>query len=464
MSSSPWPAPVLRQTATVAGSPYPITRRRRSGPGCPTTRSPTSTAPSRSTPASAIIVVTGYTVTYDALPHIATGTATGVLGEDLAADLDLSATDHTAVGSLESTRGRSPIRPATMLADAGTVATEITRRRSRSPPTTGPRRTARRSPSPGPSSATSGLLGTDTVTSVTLTSAGLPRRPRRWPAAPTRSPVGRAVGTGLGQLHDHLCRRRPDGRPGAAHDHRQRPDQDVRPDGDVRRDRVQHERPARHATPSRSVSLASPGAPATATVAGSPYPITASAAVGTGLGNYTISYVDGHASPSTRRRGHRRDRLLRHLRRPAPYRDRDRHRRPRRGPLGRPRPVGHDPHRGRQPRSTRGRSATRPATMLADAGTVGDEITPAPLTITADDRTKTYGQTVTFAGTEFSDERPARDRHRHERHPGERRRRRRPRRSPAAPTRSPAAARRHGPVELHDQPTSPAASPSTRRR
>jgi gliding motility-associated-like protein len=41
------------------------------------------------------------------------------------------------------------------------------------------------------------------------------------------------------------------------------------------------------------VTLASTGALATATVAGSPYPIVASAAVGNGLGNYTISYVNG---------------------------------------------------------------------------------------------------------------------------------------------------------------------------
>jgi hypothetical protein len=39
-----------------------------------------------------------------------------------------------------------------------------------------------------------------------------------------------------------------------------------------------------------SVTLTSTGAVATATVAGSPYAIVASAAVGTGLGNYTISY------------------------------------------------------------------------------------------------------------------------------------------------------------------------------
>jgi MBG domain (YGX type) len=41
------------------------------------------------------------------------------------------------------------------------------------------------------------------------------------------------------------------------------------------------------------VTLTSAGAPATATAASSPYPITPSAAVGNGLGNYTISYIDG---------------------------------------------------------------------------------------------------------------------------------------------------------------------------
>ena len=41
------------------------------------------------------------------------------------------------------------------------------------------------------------------------------------------------------------------------------------------------------------VSLSSTGAAATATVAGSPYAIIVSGAVGSGLGNYTISYVNG---------------------------------------------------------------------------------------------------------------------------------------------------------------------------
>src|SRR5439155_19330399 len=42
-----------------------------------------------------------------------------------------------------------------------------------------------------------------------------------------------------------------------------------------------------------SVTLTSAGAAATATVAGSPYSIVPSAAVGTGLSNYNITYVNG---------------------------------------------------------------------------------------------------------------------------------------------------------------------------
>jgi hypothetical protein len=42
-----------------------------------------------------------------------------------------------------------------------------------------------------------------------------------------------------------------------------------------------------------SVTLTSSGAAGTATVSGSPYAITPSAPVGTGLGNYTISYANG---------------------------------------------------------------------------------------------------------------------------------------------------------------------------
>ena len=50
-----------------------------------------------------------------------------------------------------------------------------------------------------------------------------------------------------------------------------------------------------------SVTLTSSGAAATAPVSGSPYSITPSAALGTGLANYTISYVDGalRVTPAT---------------------------------------------------------------------------------------------------------------------------------------------------------------------
>jgi hypothetical protein len=48
-----------------------------------------------------------------------------------------------------------------------------------------------------------------------------------------------------------------------------------------------------------SVTLTSAGAAATAGVAGSPYVIVASAATGTGLGNYNITYHDGHLTVHT---------------------------------------------------------------------------------------------------------------------------------------------------------------------
>ncbi len=74
-----------------------------------------------------------------------------------------------------------------------------------------------------------------------------------------------------------------------------------------------------------SVTLASSGVSATAAVAGSPYKIVPSGAIGSGLPNYTIGYVSGNLT-----------------------------------------------------------------------------VNSASLTITANNRTKTYGQSVTFAGTEFS--------------------------------------------------------------
>jgi hypothetical protein len=48
--------------------------------------------------ANAVVVVTPYSFTYNAAPHTATGTATGVIGEDLSAGFDLSGTTHTNAG------------------------------------------------------------------------------------------------------------------------------------------------------------------------------------------------------------------------------------------------------------------------------------------------------------------------------------------------------------------------------
>src|SRR5207253_2572596 len=49
--------------------------------------------------ANAVITITPYSVTYDGNAHTATGTATGVGGIDLSANLTLSGTTHTNAGS-----------------------------------------------------------------------------------------------------------------------------------------------------------------------------------------------------------------------------------------------------------------------------------------------------------------------------------------------------------------------------
>ncbi len=231
-------SPGALATATVAGSPYPITPSAATGTGLGNYTITYVDGELTVTQATAVIVVTGYSVVYDALPHTATGTATGVLGEDLSAGLDLTATTHTAVGA--STDPWTFTDPAGNYApDAGTVDTEITP----APLTvTADDRTKTYGQTvvfAGTEFTTSGLLGADSVDSVTLTSAG---------AAPTATVAGSpyaitpsaATGTGPRQLHDHLCRRRADGHEGADDDQGQRPDQDLRPDGRVRRHRVHH--------------------------------------------------------------------------------------------------------------------------------------------------------------------------------------------------------------------------------
>ncbi len=159
-----------------------------------------------------------------------------------------------------------------------------------------------------------------------------------------------------------------------------------------------------------SVTLTSAGAAQTATVAGSPYAITASAATGAGLGNYLISYVDGSLGVDPKALTITADNrtktygdtvtfagteftptgLVEHRQRDVGdaderRRDTDRHRR--RQPVCDHR-LGCDRRRARQlPDQLCGRFAG---------------VDPKASTITADNRTKTYGDTVTFAGTEFT--------------------------------------------------------------
>jgi hypothetical protein len=75
--------------------------------------------------ASATINVTPYTVTYDGTAHTASGTATGVGGVNLAADLTLSGTTHTTAGTYASD-GWSFTDPAGNYAStSGTVSDKI---------------------------------------------------------------------------------------------------------------------------------------------------------------------------------------------------------------------------------------------------------------------------------------------------------------------------------------------------
>ena len=141
----------------------------------------------------------------------------------------------------------------------------------------------------------SGLVNSDTVDSITLTSTG---------AAATATVAGSpytivpsaAVGTGLGNYNISYVNGSltVDPRPltitannktkvygDAVVFDQTTPSTDFSVSGLVNSDTVD------------SITLTSTGAAATATVAGSPYAIIPSAAVGTGLGNYNISYVNG---------------------------------------------------------------------------------------------------------------------------------------------------------------------------
>ncbi len=159
-----------------------------------------------------------------------------------------------------------------------------------------------------------------------------------------------------------------------------------------------------------SVTLTSAGADPTATVAGSPYAITASAAVGTGLGNYTISLCQRPAHGQHRRADHHGQQHEQDLR---PHGDLRRHR------VHHQRP-GQRRHRHSVTLTSPGAAGTATVAGSPYAITASDAVgsglgnytityvngqltvNTAALTITANSTSKTYGQTVTFAGTEFT--------------------------------------------------------------
>ena len=231
--------------APVAGSPYSIIPFNAVGTGLANYTITFVPGALTVTPATAVISVSGYTVPYDGLPHTATGTATGVLGEPLSADLDLTATTHTAVGvTLDAWTFHDP---AGNYVDAGGTVTDTI--------TAGALTiTAANQTKPygttftfaGTEFTVSGLQGTDSVTSVTLTSAGAPATAAGQPLPD--HPLGRRR-HGSRQLHDHLCHGHDDGHRGAAHDHRQQPDQALRRDVHLRRHRVHRDRSPGRRTP-----------------------------------------------------------------------------------------------------------------------------------------------------------------------------------------------------------------------
>ena len=158
-----------------------------------------------------------------------------------------------------------------------------------------------------------------------------------------------------------------------------------------------------------SVTLNSTGAAATATVAGSTYPIVATAAVGTGLGNYTISYVNGALTVTTRAL------VVANTDRSKVYGD----------------ALVNTDFAGSITgiQNSDNITVTRNSTGAAATAAIGNSypivatladpdsklgnytvtnpngtltVTQKALTITASARTKTYGDVVTFVGTEFT--------------------------------------------------------------
>ncbi|HEY4190967.1 MAG TPA: MBG domain-containing protein, partial [Candidatus Limnocylindrales bacterium] len=281
-------SPGAAATAPVAGSPYLISPSNAVGTGLANYMIAYVDGILTVGKADATIVVTGYSVTYDALPHTATGTATGVLADDLSADLDLTATTHTDVGVYTDAWTFSDA--AGNYNDAsGTVDSEITTANLTVTADSASKTYGDTLPFAGTEFTSVGLLGTDAVDSVTLASAG---------AAPTATVAGspypivasNAIGSGLSNYAivyvDGVLTVDPADLTVTADD-QSKPfgitftftGTELSTTGLVNGDAVS------------GADLASAGALAPA--APGTYPITISGAAGTGLDNYVITYVEG---------------------------------------------------------------------------------------------------------------------------------------------------------------------------
>src|SRR5208282_3915495 len=159
-----------------------------------------------------------------------------------------------------------------------------------------------------------------------------------------------------------------------------------------------------------SVTLASSGTPATATLAGSPYSIVSSAAVGTGLANYTISYANGALAVNSAALTITANNRTKTYGQTVTFAGTEFT------------PVGLQNSDTVTSATLTSSGAAATATVagspynIVPSAAVGTglanytvtyangtpTVSPAGLTVTANNRTKTYGQAVTFAGTEFT--------------------------------------------------------------
>jgi hypothetical protein len=246
-------------------------------------------------PAAATVTVTPYSLPYDGNAHTATGTATGVKGEALSG-LDLTGTTHTDAGTYatdtwsftDSTGNYSNVGSTTITDTIAKAAVTITA--SSFSKTYGTLYTP-----VGTEFTVSGLQGSDHVSGATLTSAGFAAAATLTSPGPYYAIVPSAAVFSAGNASNYTISYangaltvNPAALNITANSISKTYGQTVSfagteftTSGLVSGDAV------------TSVTLASAGAVSTATVSGSPYAITPSAAVGTGLGNYAISYVNG---------------------------------------------------------------------------------------------------------------------------------------------------------------------------